>query len=486
LHQLVLVADADNRILWMSDGLGLLCGGADAYLGQDLRDLIPRLPRPEQTAAARLDLASGGGITRFSLELAPQDGHSRRVDVSAFRIQPPDGSPEKHCSGKPPAGKRASRKHAPDARLQVAIVRPVEERQRNVLGTNERERLRTVLDASPDAIVVTDSAGFITFANAAVERTLGTSPDQLIDKPAALFIPWRPVAEALHSRREVTNVEVEDIHSDRRQRWLSVSVRPVSSADAPDGGAIAFLRDVTESRRERKRLEGQKTLLESCVHGISHDLRSPLVSLLGFSRLLREDFGGVLGKAGTHMLDRVEQSGRTMDALITDLLELSAIEEPGKARPSVHVSSVLEQIHAELKTRFDEAGVALVTPDESLCVAVDRTRLYQIFSNLIGNALNHMGPVARARIEIEVHDEGDQARIVVRDNGRGIPAHSHEKIFEIFRTLGTCEGSRRSTGIGLAIVKKITEIHDGSVWVQNAASGGAEFHIRLPIADSAS
>jgi signal transduction histidine kinase len=105
-------------------------------------------------------------------------------------------------------------------------------------------------------------------------------------------------------------------------------------------------------------------------------------------------------------------------------------------------------------------------------------RLYQVFANLIGNAVAHMGPCQAPRIEVEVAEESVGWRLTVRDNGRGVdPAH-HERIFGMFQTASGC-GDRGGTGIGLAIVKKVAEVHGGRAWVESRPGAGASFHVTL-------
>ena len=216
------------------------------------------------------------------------------------------------------------------------------------------------------------------------------------------------------------------------------------------------------------------------MHAVSHDLRSPLVALLGFSRLLRQDYGGVLGDTGRHFLDRVEQAGRTMETLIHDLLEVSRIGQAADRKTHVDPLKILLQLRGELKPRLEAQGVEISLPESPPLVLCDRTRLYQIFSNLIGNAVDHMGFRPDARIHVEVEEEPEHHHLVVRDNGVGIdPAH-HERIFEIFQSLGPRSDGGRGTGVGLAIVKKIAETHGGRVWVESAAGAGAAFHVLLP------
>jgi signal transduction histidine kinase len=241
------------------------------------------------------------------------------------------------------------------------------------------------------------------------------------------------------------------------------------------------LRDVTEQREAEQRLRKANEELEHCVGALAHDLRSPLVGLLGFSRLLRQDYENSLDETGHHFLDRIEQAARTMEALIHDLLELARIGESGERPVLVDPREVLLQLAAELKPTLETSGIELVLPTGLVSrVYCDRSRMYQLFSNLIGNAIDHMGPRRDARIEVMIDEDEQHHEIVVADNGRGVdPAH-RERIFEAFQSIGTRADGRRGTGMGLAIVKKIVERRGGRVWVESEPGCGARFHVTLP------
>jgi PAS domain S-box-containing protein len=342
--------------------------------------------------------------------------------------------------------------------------------------------LSAVLDDSPEPVVVVDRGGRLRFANAACESLFGVAPAVLIGRRADEFALRHEPAERHPDPGEspcVLRGCVELRHPDGDPRWASYAARALSAPGVGVMGAVGFLHDDTERRRDDLRRSRVRDELEQTIRAVSHDLRSPLVSVLGFSRLLRDDFGGALGERGTHYLDRIVAAGRTMESLIRELLDFARIGHAGEHRAWVDPREVLQQLRGELKPRLDHLCVELAVPEDAPLLRCDRTRLYQLFSNLIGNALDHMGPCESPCIEVGIREDGEWHRISVRDNGRGIEPSERERIFEMFQTIPR-DGSRKGTGIGLAIVKKIAELHGGCVWVESAPDAGATFHVRLP------
>ncbi|MEE8580631.1 MAG: ATP-binding protein [Myxococcota bacterium] len=459
LHQLVAVADRRGRILWMSDALGVLCGGAHRLTGRNLNEVLPLMPRPDQIASIRSQLRGRESFTKTRLELRTSSRRPLEVDVSAFRVE----------------------SDHPDAPLVVAVVSPVaaDESARSDV-TAKAGLLAALLDASPDALIAFDRGGLITFVNPALEDLLGRSASELLNQSVSFILPDESLSLSGDAEPETAEREIELLPSDGGRRWVSLSTRALRGADGRVSGGVVRLRDVSESRRRRDRLERENRELESYVHNVSHDLRSPLVSLLGFTRLLRQDYESLLDDTGRHFLDRIEQAGQTMEALIQDLLELSRIGESTGPVQLVDSRALLLQLHAELKPRLDEQAVSLRLPEAAPLIRCDQTRLYQLFSNLVGNALLHMGPCENPQVAVEVREEPGFHHITVADNGRGIPADQHERIFEVFQTVGPHPDGGRSTGIGLAIVKKVADTQDGRVWVESEPGKGSTFHVLLP------
>jgi len=350
-----------------------------------------------------------------------------------------------------------------------------------------------ILERAPEAILAVDAEGFVLRANRAARDLLGRSAAELVGSPVALLFGENAreiecVARSLGGENAPAACEVGFERAEGETRRVSVSGAPLPLSASGSPGRVLFLQDVTlrsradaELRRANDELRRANDELEHCVNALAHDLRSPLVALLGFSRLLRQDYGERLDDTGTHFLDRIEQAGRTMEGLIHDLLELSRIGQPGDHPSLVDPRAVLLQLKAEFKPRLDAGGISLVLPETPPpMVYCDRTRLYQLLSNLIGNAIDHMGQVEQPRIVVSLGEDDGHHHIEVRDNGRGIACEHHERIFEVFQSLSARGDGRRGTGIGLAIVKKIVEKYGGRVWVESETGAGAVFHVLLP------
>lgn len=169
-----------------------------------------------------------------------------------------------------------------------------------------------------------------------------------------------------------------------------------------------------------------------------------------------------------------------MESLIDDLLELSQIGV-GREHPTlIDPRAVLLQLQAELKLRLDTAGARLLIPENPPLLLCDRTRLYQLFSNLVGNAMQHMGECEDRTIEVTIEREQDHDVLTIADHGQGIESSDLERIFDVFYSRNRSRSGTRSTGIGLAIVRKIAETHGGRAWAESEPGHGARFHVSLP------
>jgi signal transduction histidine kinase len=450
IHPWLLVIDAQRRVLWMSEGLRTLPGIEELSPGVDARNFLSQLPRPEQIFPLRSNLRGRSHLDRAPLDLRGADGKSLPVDLDLVRLDSENGD------------------------LLVVFASERGEPASDGLDA-------AVLEALPDAVLAIDAGGFVRRANAAAGRLLATPPEELLARPITSLLAEgaadvAALAEALQGPPRSARCELRLGVPSGDARTIEISIAPLCAR-----GRALTLRDVTVERRDERRVSKMSEELDHCVGALAHDLRSPLVGLLGFSRLLRQDYAEVLDDTGRHFVDRIEQAARTMDTLIHDLLELARIGEPGERPALVDPQEILRQLAAELKPRLEAAGIELLLPGKLASrVYCDRSRLYQVFSNLIGNAIDHMGPVPDGRIEVRIDESNVGHEIVVADNGRGIDRANRERIFEIFQSIGTRADGRRGTGMGLAIVKKIVEKQGGRIWVEGEPGEGARFHVTLP------
>ncbi|MEM7410621.1 MAG: ATP-binding protein [Myxococcota bacterium] len=447
IHPWILVIDEQRRVLWVSEGLSDLDGLDDFRPGVDARSFLSRLPRPEQVFPLRSSLRGRSHLESVPLELRASDGRPIDVDLDLVRI---------------------------DSEAGDLLF---------VIATESTAKVESGLDAEivelvPEALLAIDAAGFVRRANAAACRLLEVEAEQILARPVTTLLAQgvqdlESLTSLLTGPTCVESASLELRGASGEQATLEATVRPLS-----DGHLALLLR--RPGQADSVDLQRAHDELEHCIGGLAHDLRSPLVSLLGFSRLLRQDYESVLDDTGRHFVDRIETAARSMESLIHDLLELARISEPEVEPIPVDPSRVIAEVASALAPRLEEAGIELVVPESSeLRVHCERPRLYQVFSNLIGNAVEHMGPMAHPRIEVRVDSNESGHEIVVSDNGRGIDPADHGRIFEIFQSLGK-RSARHGTGMGLAIVKKIAEKRGGRVWVESDSGKGARFHVSFP------
>jgi len=458
LHELVALVDRQGQLIWASDGLAKLC---DTRTLTNAHWLDSLAIGPSPALGARLQAT--GRLSGEPVNLRGPADNPLPARVSAARV-----SEEAGCQ------------------LTVLIFRLDDAQEAAHEFHHRLETLSAILEGAPDGVVVVDRSRFITWANPAMSQLTGYPLEDLVDQPLALFLRSEEdltrIAAALRPVSPSWSEELEVRRRDGQPLSVTVNARLLTLPDGTDLGAVAYVRDVTERRQIENELSRRAEELQNWVNAVSHDLRSPLVAVLGFARLLSEDYGDRLDEQGMRFLRRIEEAGRTMESLVHDLLEFARIGRSEPKRFNVDPREVLLQLHAELKPRLEDAQVELRLPADPPLVWCDRTQLYQVLSNLVGNALDHAGPARHPLIEVSVSTEGGSHHLVVQDYGRGIELTDQERIFEIFQTRGVRRNGKRGTGIGLAIVRKIAESHGGRAWVESRPGEGAAFHVTFPTA----
>lgn len=243
------------------------------------------------------------------------------------------------------------------------------------------------------------------------------------------------------------------------------------------GNAIARIRAMEELESRTAELVAKNAEMESVIYTVSHDLRSPLMAIRGFAACLRED-----AEKGDHRgiesdLSRIEGVATKMDRLLTDALELSRI---GKvAKPPEEAS--FEEIAAEALYQMGEAvrsrGIKVTVAEGMPAVFVDRMRMVEAMINLIDNSVKHAAKGPCPKIDIGFRSADGEPTFFVRDNGSGIPTDEQEKVFGLFYKV---DRNSEGTGAGLAIVKRIIEVHGGRVWIESEPGQGCAVCFTLP------
>jgi len=224
-------------------------------------------------------------------------------------------------------------------------------------------------------------------------------------------------------------------------------------------------------------LEQKNVELERFTYTVSHDLKAPLVTIKGFLGLLQQDAdAGNIDQMKSDM-DRISGAADKMARLLAELLELSRIGRLMNPPLAVALTDLAREAVQLVTGPIVENGVAVEIDEAMPVVYGDRVRLLEVYQNLIDNAVKFMGRQPEPCIEVGVRQDEGEVVCFVRDNGLGIDPHYHEKVFGLFERLDVTSGG---TGIGLALVKRIVEVHGGRIWVESDGEGqGSTFFFTL-------
>ncbi|HCK21441.1 MAG TPA: hypothetical protein DHW15_04555, partial [Bacteroidetes bacterium] len=212
--------------------------------------------------------------------------------------------------------------------------------------------------------------------------------------------------------------------------------------------------------------------LEHFAYVASHDLREPLRTIASFIQILNKRYGETLDEDGKQFMGFVVEGAKRMQLLIRDLLEYSRVNRFNTDYEKVDLNEVFNTVNRVLKEKIDSTD-ALILAENLPVIQGNKIQLTQVFQNLIDNAIKFRGK-KKPEITITVEELPSKWRIAVSDNGIGISPEYHQRIFIIFQRLHTHE-EYTGTGIGLALCKKIIELHGGEVWVESKKNKGTTF-----------
>ena len=354
-----------------------------------------------------------------------------------------------------------------------------------------------------DPVLVLDPDGRVLDANPAAGRLAGRALTEVVGQPVGQLLPtWSPnLASAMATGTEQAT---EEVTRDGRIYDLAISALP--ERQRQPGGHLVVARDVTDRRqveeklcaalnaelvatnrlavaldRERAAAEHLRTLDElksGFLQAVSHDLRTPLASVLGISLTLQRG-RALISQADTDdLLGRLAANARRLDRILTGLLDLDKLDRGivELRRELVDLASLVAGVVSEASEELDAHPVSLeLLPIQ---VLADAAKVERVVENLLANAARHTDPGTPIWVRVEPLDRG--ALLCVDDAGPGIPAEQRESIFRPFQRGPAGATYAPGSGVGLALVAQIASLHDGQAWVEDRVGGGASFRVLLP------
>jgi PAS domain S-box-containing protein len=361
---------------------------------------------------------------------------------------------------------------------------------RRWIGTNtdiseqkaNRDYLASLIDSIPHMVWVTDDAGRLRQINRGYVEYTGMPESALLDGWPGMLHPadrercletWSAAVRG--GETYLCNVRMR--RHDGEYRWHVAQGRRYRHED---GTALWFgtNTDVHDTTLHSDALRRSNDELARFAYVASHDLKEPLRTVSAYSQLLVRNFGGGQSEAKTYA-QFITDGVRRMYRLIDDLLSFSSLGAGEHRRIPVDTRRVVDLALENLQASIDEAG-ATVEVDPLPVVLGDERELLPLFQNLIGNAIKYRGDT-RPAVRVSAQGRPGEHVFTVTDNGIGIPAEFHDKIFVLFQRLHA-KDAYSGTGIGLAVCKKIVERHGGRIWVRSRPGEGSSFHFTLPTA----
>jgi PAS domain S-box-containing protein len=340
-------------------------------------------------------------------------------------------------------------------------------KKRAQISEAERARLELVFNRIQDSVMILDEEKKILLLNPAMCRAFGLNAKTAIGKPV-FDVFTHPDLLAL-----ITNRETQDPLNYHEVSFPDGRVGNAQLTVIQEVGYAITMQDITYLK-EMDRIKSE------FVHTVSHDLRSPLTSVMGYSELVERV--GPLNENQRDFLNRIRDGIQHITGLVNDLLDLGNVEAGfDTQRQFVQLEGVLrytlDMFQGQIKSKRLKIHTDIA---QSLPVLrANPIRLRQVLDNVVGNAIKYSN--AGGEVKIAIHAEGDQVILQVTDEGFGIPPTDQQYIFDKFYRGSNISAEIEGSGLGLAIVKTIVENHQGRIWVESAVGKGSSFFIVLPV-----
>jgi PAS domain S-box-containing protein len=477
----IIMLDLDSHVLLWNNAAEKMYGWtAQEVLGK----FIPFVPKDkcEELRAISGRVTQGDVFTDLELDRRRKDGSRILIAASIAPLRDSMGSVYAHMS----------------IATDITKRKKVEEALRE-----SEERLRQIASSLREVIWLRDAqTRQVLYVNPAFEELLGWTCESFYKNPDIVIEALHPddkewVIKALGQRFEGVSYDTEHriIHLDGNVRWVSSRSFPVLNEAGEVYRWASIMEDITERKRAEEeirrlneeleqrvvertaQLEAANKELEAFSYSISHDLRTPLRAIDGFSRILMEDHAGELSPDAARYLTIIRENTQQMGHLIDDLLAFSRLSRQPLSKRAVAMTDLVRQALDGLSGERAGRQVELVLGDLPACQG-DPALLRQVWLNLLSNALKFTRKRELARIEVgSVEKDGEQVYFV-KDDGTGFDMQYVGKLFGVFHRLHRAE-EYEGTGVGLAIVQRIVARHGGRVWAEAEVDKGATFYFTI-------
>lgn len=370
--------------------------------------------------------------------------------------------------------------------LLMDAVWKVAERKKSEESLREtNDYLENLINHANAPIIVWDAQLRITRFNRAFELLTGLSAETVQGNSIEILFPDEQFETSMQNIRKTLagerweTVEIAIRHKDgsiRTVLWNSATLF------APDRqtpvATIAQGQDITERKQYEEELKHKNAELERFIYTASHDLKSPLVTISAFLGYLEEDIGTGDDERIRMDLGYIRTAADKMGLMLAELLELSRVGRVASNPVKILLNDVIQQALQLVAGHISERGVSIVSGESTLMLFGDHPRLVEVWQNLVENAVKYMGNQAEPSIELGVEKVSGETVFYVRDNGIGIAKQYQDKIFGLFDKL---DAGSEGSGLGLALVKRIVELHGGRIWVESeGVRQGSCFRFTLP------